>query len=145
MNVLTSITGTPQFRQIEDMFNALVNDDRRLFGSADPYPPYNSWFESNGNCKIEMAVAGFTKEELTVDFDGKALSVKGEKSAATSDDFDDSSKRTWIKRGLTRRTFVRRFEVRGTFLLDSAVLKNGILTITLKDDNKRVSATIQED
>jgi HSP20 family molecular chaperone IbpA len=144
MNALTAISGTTPFRQIENMFNALANDDRLVFGSADPYPPYNSWFEQNGDCKIEMAVAGFTREELSVDFDGKSLIIRGEKTA-TTDDTDNDQKRTWVKRGLTRRTFIRRFEVRGTFLLDSAVLKNGVLTITLKDDNKRVSVTIQEE
>jgi len=144
MNALTAITGTPQFRQIENMFNALTSDDRLLFGSAEPYPPYNAWFDENGDCRIEMAVAGFTREELAVDFDGKSLIIRGEKTA-TTDETTNEQKRTWVKRGLTRRAFSRRFEVRGTFLLASAVLKNGILTITLKDDNKRVSVTIQEE
>ncbi len=145
MNALTAFTGTPQFRQMENIFNSFTNDDKFLFGNAEPYPPYNAWFEENGNCKIEMAVAGFNKDELSIEFDGKSLVIKGEKVVKPEEQEETDQKRTWVKRGLARRAFARRFELRGNYQLDSAILKNGILTTTLKDDTKRVSVVIQDE
>jgi molecular chaperone IbpA len=142
MNALTAFTGTPQFHQIETILNALTNDARYLLSNGDTYPPYNAWFEENGDCMIELAVAGFTKDELLIEFDGTTLLIKGDKAAKT--DENDEAKRTWVKRGLARRAFVRKFEIRGAYLLDSANMKNGILTVTLKNDTKKISVTITE-
>lgn len=108
-----------------------------LFGNEGNYPPYNAWLEENGDCVIEIAVSGFSKEELTVEFDGKILLVKGDKE-------DTAPGRNWIKRGLARRAFIRRFEVRGSCILQSASLKNGILTVVLKDDTQKVTVEITE-
>lgn len=124
-------------RIIQDVFGQSRSIEEFLFGNEENYPPYNAWIEESGDCMIEIAVSGFTKEELQVEFDGKILLVRGNKIAAEPD-------RRWIKRGLARRAFTRRFEVRGSCSLQSASLKNGLLTITLKDETQKVTVEIAE-
>lgn len=146
MNALSLVNAQPfntqPFQKLENLYNYLTQDGRHLYGNDETYPPYNAWFDENGNCNIEIAVAGFNKDELSIEFDGKSLFVKGEKAKESE---EQSENRKWIKHSLARRSFVRRWEIRGAYLLETASLKNGILTVILKDDTKRVSVTIQEE
>ena len=140
MNALVSTSKFP--RNLETLFNQVFDgaENNFLFSNEQGFPPYNAWFDENGNCKIEIAVAGFNKDEITIDFDGKSLSISGEKVEPEAEDG-----RRWIKRGLAKRKFVRRFDVRGSFAIESAVLKSGILTVSLKDETKRISIEVVEE
>lgn len=139
MNALVS---TPSFPKVAvDLFNQVFSgQDLFPISRQEGYPPYNAWADPDGTHKIEIAVAGFTKDELTVDFDGRTLSITGEKKEVT----EDTDKR-WLYRGLAKRKFVRQFDVRGSFSVDSANLKNGVLTISLKDETRRAVIEVQED
>lgn len=139
MNALVSTASFPKVAA--DLFNQVFNgQDLFSISRQEGYPPYNAWADPDGTHKIEIAVAGFTKDELTVDFDGRTLSITGEKKETT----EDTDKR-WLYRGLAKRKFVRQFDVRGSFSIDSAVLKNGVLTISLKDETRRAVIEVQED
>ena len=140
MNALVSTSKFP--RNLKTLFNQVFDgsDTNLLFSNEQGYPPYNAWFDGNGNCKIEIAVAGFNKDEIAINFDGKTLSISGEKVETEEEDG-----RRWIKRGLAKRKFTRRFDVRGSFSIESAVLKNGVLTVSLKDETKRISIEVVEE
>lgn len=139
MNALVSTSSFPKVAA--DLFNQVFNgQDLFPITRQEGYPPYNAWADPDGTHKIEIAVAGFSKDELTVDFDGRTLSITGEKK----DGVEDTDKR-WLYRGLAKRKFVRQFDVRGSFSIDSAVLKNGVLTISLKDETRRAVIEVQED
>lgn len=139
MNALVSTSSFPKVAA--DLFNQVFNGhDLFPITRQEGYPPYNAWADPDGTHKIEIAVAGFTKDELTVDFDGRTLSITGEKKGGV----EDTDKR-WLYRGLAKRKFVRQFDVRGSFSIDSAVLKNGVLTISLKDETRRAVIEVQED
>lgn len=139
MNALVSTSSFPKVAA--DLFNQVFNgQDLFPITRQEGYPPYNAWADPDGTHKIEIAVAGFSKDELTVDFDGRTLSITGEKKEVT----EDTDKR-WLYRGLAKRKFVRQFDVRGSFSIDSANLKNGVLTISLKDESRRAVIEVQED
>lgn len=139
MNALVSTSSFPKVAA--DLFNQVFNgQDLFPITRQEGYPPYNAWADPDGTHKIEIAVAGFSKDELTVDFDGRTLSITGEKK----DGVEDTDKR-WLYRGLAKRKFVRQFDVRGSFSIDSAVLKNGVLTISLKDETRRAVIEVQVD
>ena len=122
------------------MFNQFFNgQDLFSISRQEGYPPYNAWADTDGTYKIEIAVAGFSKEEITVDFDGRTLSITGEKKEVT----EDADKR-WLYRGLAKRKFVRQFDARGSFTIESAILKNGVLTISLKDETRKAVIEVQE-
>jgi len=139
MNALVSTASFP--KAAADLFNQVFNgQDLFPISRQEGYPPYNAWADPDGTHKIEIAVAGFSKDEIAVDFDGRTLSITGEKKETT----EDTDKR-WLYRGLAKRKFVRQFDVRGSFSIDSAVLKNGVLTISLKDETRRAVIEVQED
>ena len=96
--------------------------------------------DADGFHRIEIAVAGFSKDEITVNFDGRTLSITGEKKETTED-----TNRRWLYRGLAKRKFVRQFDVRGSFIIESAILKNGVLTVSLKDETRKAVIEVQED
>lgn len=127
-----------------DNFYVYKNELKNLVENNNEthYPPYNAWIEDNGDCIVEIAVAGFSKEDLEIKLRNNTLFVTGEK-----DDQKDEAigKRKWIKRGLAKRKFVRKFEVVGAFLINKAILKNGILTIILKNEDKTSTVIIQDE
>lgn len=138
MNALVTTQSFPQVAA--DLFNQVFNgQDLFSVSKQEGYPPYNAWADPDGTHKIEIAVAGFSKDEIAVDFDGRTLSIAGEKKSTTDDD------KRWLYRGLAKRKFVRQFDVRGSFVIESAVLKNGILLISLKDETRKAVIEVREE
>ncbi len=139
MNALSIIDNNSALHKMESLFDTIARrEDNAVFENIKTYPPFNSWFEDK-DFILEIAVAGFVKEELIVEFDGKVLTVKGEKNKE-----ETYPKRIWVNRNLAKRAFVHRWGIRGAFILESANLKNGILTIRLRDDSKSVAIQITE-
>lgn len=93
---------------------------------TNAYPPYNS-YKLGTDFFIEMAVAGFSKDELTVDFDGYKLTVSGKKDKKPVDEI------VYINRGLAYRNFTQEFHVQGRYEVDGVSLVNGVLVIKLKN------------
>ena len=84
------------------------------FKTVSTYPPYNI----RGNEEkgvIEMALAGFTKDDLNVEVKDNLLTITGKKDA-------------WHK-GISERNFAKRFQLHEHVIVDDADLKNGILTV----------------
>lgn len=97
------------------------------------YPPTNI-YRDNGDVTIEMAVAGFSQDELSVEFDGQRLMVTGTK--ATTDT------RMWVYRELSSRSFTRTYALSGQYEPQPPTLVNGILSITLKGTNNKRTLSI---
>lgn len=95
--------------------------------TATNYPPYN--IESTGEdaWRIELAVAGFKSDELTIEVKENLLTVTGRKTAN-----DDGAERRYLHRGLAERDFERRFQLADYVIVTDASLENGLLSISLK-------------
>lgn len=93
------------------------------------FPPANAYADSDGNLTVELAVAGFTEDELDVTFENSTLTVTGK--------HENTDDRNYIVRGIAARTFTRSFDVRGTYDIGSADLNYGILTIRLQNVSER--------
>jgi len=89
------------------------------------YPPYNIETVGEDAYRIEMAVAGFKPEELSVDVKENLLTVAGRKTAN-----DDN--RRYLHRGLAERNFERRFQLADYVVVDDASLADGLLRISLR-------------
>ncbi|MBO9501177.1 MULTISPECIES: Hsp20 family protein [Brevundimonas] len=89
------------------------------------WPPYNIETTGENAYRIELAVAGFTPEELTMEVKENLLTVTGKK-ANTGED------RTYLHRGLAERDFERRFQLADYVVVTEARLVNGLLTVDLK-------------
>jgi molecular chaperone IbpA len=87
------------------------------------YPPHNLVKINDDSYLIELAVAGFSKEEVDVHVSGNQLDISGVKN-----DEDDAS---FIHKGIASRNF-RKFFALGEYMeVTGASLKDGLLQITI--------------
>ena len=88
------------------------------------YPPYNIKKIDKENYQLEMALAGFSKDEIDVEVKENTLTI----SARTSDKEEDS----FVHQGIARRAFKRRWTLAEHLEVDDAKLKDGILIVEMK-------------
>ena len=93
--------------------------------AASGYPPYNIETVGQNAYRIEIAVAGFRPDELTLEVRENLLTVQGRK-APTEDN------RRYLHRGLAERNFERRFQLADHVEVTEANLADGLLVISLK-------------
>ena len=111
-------------------FDRLANllDNAARSSQDSGYPPYNIETLGENAYRIEIAVAGFTPDELNIEVKENLLTVTGRKSAND----DVVPQKTYLHRGLAERDFERRFQLADYVVVTDANLVNGLLTITLK-------------
>ena len=93
--------------------------------TASGYPPYNIERTDENAYRIEVAVAGFRPEVLSVEVKENLLTVQGRKTA------NDTAK-AYLHRGLAERNFERRFQLSDSVVVTDASLADGLLAISLK-------------
>jgi molecular chaperone IbpA len=108
------------FDRLATLLDAAANGDN---GSG--YPPYNIELTGEDAYRIEIAVAGFKPDELTIDVKESLLSVQGRKAAG-------EEARRYLHRGLAERNFERRFQLADHVVVTDAQLTDGLLAISLR-------------
>ncbi|MES2495359.1 MAG: Hsp20 family protein [Pseudomonadota bacterium] len=103
--------------------NRLVDFAR---GDTDSYPPYNIEKTGDGVYRIQMALAGFTREEIDVTIQDNVLIIIGRAAEPA-----DADKREFLHRGIAKRAFERRFQLADTIKVTSAGYENGLLNVEL--------------
>lgn len=96
-------------------------------GPESGWPPYNIETTGEDAYRIEIAVAGFSADELNIEAQENLLTVTGKKAANDTD-----APRTFLHRGLAERDFERRFQLADHVVVKGAALANGLLTLELK-------------
>ena len=105
-------------------FDHLLNElDYVAKHSQDNYPPHNILKTGDTDYLIELAVAGFTKDELTIEVKDRTLTVTGEHV---------SKGREYIHRGISTKKFKRTFRLSEHVHVNGADLKDGVLSVELK-------------
>lgn len=97
--------------------------DRVSKTSADGYPPYNIEQIDENSLRITLAVAGFSRDELTVSVEGTQLTVQGKQT--------DDQDREYLHRGIAARQFQRSFVLAEGIEVSTAEVKDGLLNIDL--------------
>lgn len=97
--------------------------DRVSKASTDGYPPYNVEQTGANALRITLAVAGFSKDELSVSVEDDELAIAGKQV--------DDAARVYIHRGIAARQFQRRFVLAQGIEVQGAALDNGLLHIDL--------------
>jgi HSP20 family molecular chaperone IbpA len=105
-----------------DRFDRLL--DRMSNPAAEGYPPFNVEQVSANALRVELAVAGFAPEELSVDIEELDLVVRGRRASPPEGNF--------LHRGIATRQFKRIFRLPDGFEVAKASLDKGILAIDLR-------------
>ena len=90
------------------------------------YPPYNIRKTGKDNYSIEVALAGFSKKDVEVEFEDNLLTVRT-KQVNKSDEKNEDGE--IIHKGISQRQFVRSFTIADDVKVNSAELKDGLLTV----------------
>jgi len=108
------------FDRVFDQLNNYASHNATSSG----FPPYNIRKEGDYSFVIDMALAGFSKNDIEVEVADGLLTVR---SIKENDENDDS-----IYRGISYRKFNRKFTLADDIVVKDASLENGMLVISLE-------------
>ena len=91
----------------------------------ESYPPYNLVKESEVKWRIEMALAGWSKDEIEVSTESNVLLVRSKAAKSKGEE-------EYMHRGVATRTFARGFNLSDDVEIGNVELNNGMLTIELR-------------
>jgi len=123
-------------------FDSMLDELMRMNATQtnNNYPPYNVVQISEDNFAIEIAVAGFTQGEISIEIENRMLTVTGNKIQ------DLDKPKEYLHRGISYRNFQREFILGEHMEVKNAEHNNGILTITCErlvpEDKKPKSIAI---
>ena len=106
--------------------NTIGMDDYfdRVFGvEAQSYPQYNLVKVNEDESQLEMALAGFTDQEVKVYTEKGNIVVVGQKA--------NSDGREYVHRGLATRSFSRSWSISEDTEVSNVTFENGLLVVTL--------------
>ena len=123
-------TYSPVSIGFEDMF-------RRLDALADNpqrnYPPYNLVKLDDDRQQLQLALAGFLREDIEVAVERKNLNISVNKTYETDGEY--------VHRGIAQRSFSRNWQLSEDTVVDEITYLDGLLRVTLKreipEDQKR--------
>lgn len=127
-NLLPSTVG---FDRLLSTLDEALNIPEKVLTS---YPPYNIAKISEDRYVIELAVAGFKREEIDITLEDNKLTVQGNAKK------DEDGSKTYYHRGIALRNFTRVFTLADTVVVNSADLVDGMLVVELQNiipENKK--------
>jgi molecular chaperone IbpA len=107
-------------------FDKLFDDIETLTTKKqNSYPPYNIIKSGEDSYAVELAVAGFTRDDIEITSEKDKLTVRGNVPK-------EEIEVNYLHRGLARRAFERTFKLAENVEVVDATLEHGMLYIDLK-------------
>ena len=110
------------FDRLADMIDTAAKQE-----PAGGYPPYNIEQLGEHEYRIELAVAGFSEDDLDIELQENVLTIAGKRVQT-----EDAEARNFLHRGIAERSFERRFHLADNVEVRDAELKNGLLALRLE-------------
>ena len=109
-------------RLFRDMINMVEKTPNR---TASSYPPHNLIKNDNRQYVIELAAAGFSKEELEIKTEDGTLTISGRKKEEEDDE-------KFAQKGIAKRPFSKSFHLASDVVVNDVSFKDGMITIDLQ-------------
>jgi molecular chaperone IbpA len=119
---------TVGFDNVFDHFERMFNDDFFNVPTVN-YPPYNIVKTGANEYNVEVALAGFSRDDVSVEFAEGILTIKS-KDRTESDKKDQDG--DIIHKGISKRYFSKSFTVSDDVEIKGAELKDGLLTVSME-------------
>ena len=116
-------TYSPVSLGMGDLFNRL---DALTDSAATNYPPYNIVKVSDTVQQLEIALAGFTRDEIEVAVERNVLTVSTKKAKEDG--------REYTHKGLARRTFARNWQLSDDTVVENVTYQDGLLTLDVRKE-----------
>lgn len=130
MTVVKDVFGRDFFKDFDKVFVGFDNTYNRLAKIHDDvtksipnYPPYNIRKVEENKYVIELAVAGFSTQDIEITLEDNKLIISG-KAQDDSDNF--------LFKGIANRAFTRSFAIDDNIEINDAAMLNGMLRIALE-------------
>ena len=133
-----------QLRPVSIGFDNIFDHFENFFEEGEDYirasltssfPFYNIVKKGDNKFDIEVALAGYDKKDITVEYEDKLLRIKSVKETKSDKDKDGV-----IHQGIAKRFFSKSFTIADDVEIDGAELKNGLLKVSLRQivpENKK--------
>ena len=115
------------FDSIFDHFERMFDDDFRL--PTANYPPYNIVKTGQFTYDIELALAGYSKSDVAVDYADNQLTIKSVKDEQTKEVEENEG---MLHKGIAKRFFSKSFTIADDVEVKGAELKDGLLKVRLE-------------
>ena len=119
-------TKSPYFLGFEEIFNKAR---AAVENQISTYPPFNIRKDGDNKYVVEMAVAGYSENELSVEFDKGVLRIEGSMSV----DNKLNEGLDVIYKGISSRPFERKIALSDSVEVKNAELVNGVLRVFLEN------------
>ena len=111
------------FVGFDDTYNRMAKFHDDVTKNIPNYPPYNIRKVEDNRYVIELAVAGFARQDIDITFEDNKLIISGK----TEDDTNN-----FLFKGIANRAFTRTFFLDDTIEINDAFMMNGMLKIALE-------------
>ena len=129
------------FDSIFDHFEKMFDDDDDFRFPKINYPPYNIVKTGTYTYNIEVALAGYNKKDISVEYADGVLTIKSIKEEKSDD------KKGVIHKGIAKRYFSKAFTIADDVKIEGAELKDGLLKVSLMkivpDEKKPKKITVK--
>ena len=113
------------FDSIFEEFDRMLESTERY---SSNYPPYNIKRINDNEYIIEVALAGYSKDDIEIELKDSTLTVRNKSTGKTIDEKGNGV----IHKGISTRQFERSFTISEDIKIKGAELKNGLLIIELE-------------
>ena len=114
------------FDSVFDHFGRMFEDD--MFDISVPnYPPYNIVKVKDNHYNIEVALAGYNKKDIEVNYENNMLTIKTAEQKS-----DEKKEGENIYKGIAQRMFKKSFTIADDVEVKGAELKDGLLKVSLE-------------
>jgi molecular chaperone IbpA len=119
---------------LDPIYQTMIGFESMLNKATSTYPPYNL-YKDDEHYVIEIAVSGWSRDELDVSMTGTTLTIKGTKT-------DEQDNRQYLVRGLAHRSWTRTWTLEPDISVSHVVLEDGVLYIELTQTQGRTTRKI---
>ena len=110
---------TPFTLGLDETFSRLET----FAGTGTNYPPYNIYNGSDSRTVLEVALAGFSRGDISVETERNVLTISADRSS--------KEERKYSHKGISHKNFTRNWQLADDVEVESVEFKDGLLTITL--------------
>ena len=119
---------TVGFDNVFDHFESMFDEGMFRMPTATNFPPYNIVKTGEYTYDVELALAGFSKDDIEVHYENNMLTVKSkQKDKSEAKDSDGV-----IHRGISKRWFSKSFTIADDVEIKGAELKDGLLKVSME-------------
>ncbi len=102
-------------------------DSTSATGAQESYPPYNIESFDENRYRVSMALAGYSKDDITLTVEDTTLTVSAKVKPPV-----ENQKRKFLHRGIEQRSFERKFQLGEHIEIRDADFENGLLHIDME-------------